>query len=61
MGDSTEGASRSGRRGWADILDFACDRYRISVQEFTSWQRAIKRRGIGALRVTRLKEYRQLF
>lgn len=39
-------------------IEQACDRYSLSVEEFTSWQRAIDRRGMPGLRVTRLKEFR---
>lgn len=36
----------------------ACARYNISHEEFASWERAIDRHGVRALRVTRLKEFR---
>jgi len=39
-------------------LDEACDRYAISLEEFTSWQQLLERHGLGGLRVTRLGEYR---
>lgn len=39
-------------------LNAACDRYRISLEEFESWRHMIERHGIGGLRVTRLGEYR---
>jgi len=39
-------------------LEEACARYRLSVEEFLSWQRMIEQHGVRGLRVTRLKEYR---
>ena len=39
-------------------LQEACNRYRLSVEEFLAWQRAIERHGIPGLRVTRLQIYR---
>ncbi len=39
-------------------LQEACRRYRLSVEEFTSWQRAIERHGLQGLRTTRLQDYR---
>src|SRR5258708_13557087 len=39
-------------------LQEACRRYRLSVEEFLAWQRAIDRYGIPGLRVTRLQIYR---
>lgn len=39
-------------------LDEACRRYSISAEEFSSWQRAIERRGMRGLRVTRIQDYR---
>jgi hypothetical protein len=39
-------------------LQEACHRYRLSVEEFLAWQRAIERHGIPGLRVTRLQIYR---
>ena len=43
------------------VLTFeeACRRYNISPEEFLSWERAIDRHGPGALRVTRLQDFRQ--
>lgn len=37
------------------VLSFedACRVYNISAEEFTSWERAIDRHGLGGLRVTR--------
>lgn len=39
-------------------LQEACRRYRLSVEEFHAWQRAIERYGVPGLRVTRLQIYR---
>jgi len=39
-------------------LDEACQRYRLSVDEFLSWQRLIERHGMRGLRATRVQEYR---
>jgi hypothetical protein len=47
-------------QGGLIALDDACVRYRLSVEEFLSWQRAIDRHGVPALRVTRAKEYREM-
>jgi hypothetical protein len=38
-------------------FDEACDRYSLSVEELTSWQRAVDRNGMPGLRVTRMQEY----
>jgi hypothetical protein len=40
-------------------LEDACQRYNISIDEFASWERTIDQHGPGALRVTRLQEFRQ--
>ena len=42
-------------------VDEACARYNLSVEEFTSWQRAIDRSGMPGLRVTRIKQYRDQY
>lgn len=42
-------------------IDDACDRYSISLEEFTGWCRAIERSGLRALRVIRAQRYRELF
>jgi hypothetical protein len=39
-------------------LEEACGRYNLSSEEFASWERAIDRHGVGALRVTRLQQFR---
>jgi hypothetical protein len=40
-------------------LEDACERYRLSVEEFLSWQRLIDRHGMRGLRTTRLQQYRR--
>ena len=39
----------------------ACSRYSLSLEEFTSWQRAVDRSGMPGLRVTRIKHYRDQY
>lgn len=41
-------------------LEDACARYRLSVEEFKSWQRLIELHGVAGLRTTRLQDYRQV-
>lgn len=48
---------RAVRRGALSLED-ACRRYRLSVEEFVAWERAIEQHGIPGLRVTRLQVYR---
>jgi hypothetical protein len=45
------------RRG-ALTLEEACQRYRLSIEEFHAWERAIEAHGVAGLRVTRLQIYR---
>lgn len=40
-------------------FDEACRRYGISHQEFLGWERAIEQHGVGALKVTKLREFRR--
>lgn len=42
------------------LLSFedACERYRITAEEFLGWQRQVDRHGMQGLRVTRLQSYR---
>jgi hypothetical protein len=49
-------AVRSGRIS----LEDACGRYKLSIEEFLSWQRLIDSHGLAGLRVTRLQDYRGL-
>lgn len=45
-------------RGGLLTLDDACERYSLTVEEFLSWERAIKKFGIPGLRATRVQEYK---
>ncbi|HZH28396.1 MAG TPA: DUF1153 domain-containing protein [Azospirillaceae bacterium] len=45
-------------RGGLIDLQQACARYRLSEDEFRSWERLIDAHGVRGLRVTRLKDYR---
>ena len=40
-------------------LEEACNRYKLSVEEFLSWQRLIDQHGMRGLRTTRLQQYRR--
>lgn len=42
-------------------VDEVCDRYRLTVEEFAGWQRAIDRSGMPGLRVTRIQHYKTLY
>ena len=42
-------------------VDDACKRYSLSLEEFTSWQRAVDRSGMPGLRVARIKQYRDQY
>jgi len=46
------------RKGLITIED-ACKRYRLSTDEFLSWQRLIDRHGLRGLRATRIQDYRK--
>ena len=45
-------------RGGLLTLDDACDRYRLTNEEFLTWQKSIDRHGLAGLRTTRLQQYR---
>ncbi len=45
-------------RGGLLSLDDACARYELTVEEFLSWERAIRQFGLPGLRATRMQEYR---
>ena len=47
-------AVRGGRLSLAE----ACDRYRLTNEEFLTWQKSIDRHGLAGLRTTRLQQYR---
>lgn len=38
----------------------ACERYGLTLEEFSSWQHAVERSGMPGLRVTRIQHYRGL-
>ena len=42
-------------------FDEACQRYSLSIEELTSWQRAVHRSGMPGLRVTRIQEYQTFY
>jgi hypothetical protein len=39
-------------------IETACERYRLSREEFAVWEQAIERHGVYGLRVTRFQIYR---
>ena len=45
-------------RGGMLSLEEACERYKLTVDEFLSWQRSIDKHGLPGLRATRLQDYR---
>ena len=45
-------------RGGLLSLDDACNRYRLTNEEFLTWQKSIDRHGRAGLRTTRLQQYR---
>ena len=45
-------------RGGLLTLDEACDRYRLTNEEFLAWQQSIERYGLPGLRTTRIQQYR---
>ena len=49
----------AGVRGGLISLEEACERYKLSTEEFMSWQRLIDRHGLQGLRVTRTQKYRK--
>ena len=49
----------AGVRNGLISLEEACNRYKLSVDEFLSWQRLIDEHGVRGLRPTRLQQYRR--
>ena len=47
-------------RGGLLSLDDACKRYKLTIDEFLSWQRLIERHGLPGLRATKVQDYRDL-
>jgi hypothetical protein len=45
-------------RGGLLTLDEACDRYRLTNEEFLGWQQSIDAHGLAGLRTTRIQQYR---
>lgn len=45
-------------RGGLLSLEEACKRYRLTVEEFLSWQASIDEHGLAGLRTTRIQQYR---
>ena len=45
-------------RGGLLSLDDACDRYKLTNEEFATWQEAIDKFGMAGLRTTRIQQYR---
>ena len=45
-------------RGGLLSLDDACDRYRLTNEEFLGWQKSIDQHGLAGLRTTRIQQYR---
>jgi Protein of unknown function (DUF1153) len=45
-------------RGGLLSLDEACARYKLTVDEFLSWQYSVDRHGLAGLRTTRSQQYR---
>jgi hypothetical protein len=46
-------------RGGLLSMEEACERYKLTVDEFLSWQRSIDRHGLPGLRATRIQDYRE--
>ena len=49
----------AGVRNGLISLDDACNRYKLSAEEFLSWQKLIEEHGMRGLRTTRLQQYRR--
>jgi hypothetical protein len=49
----------AGVHGGLITLEEACRRYRLSVDEFRSWERLLQAHGLPGLRITRIKKYRR--
>ena len=45
-------------RGGLLSLEEACKRYKLTIDEFLSWQRLIQRHGLPGLRATKVQDYR---
>ncbi len=49
----------AGVRNGLISLEDACNRYKLSAEEFLSWQQLIEEHGMRGLRTTRLQQYRK--
>jgi hypothetical protein len=49
----------AGVRNGLISLEDACNRYKLSAEEFLSWQKLIEEHGMRGLRTTRLQQYRR--
>ena len=49
----------AGVRDGVISLEEACRRYRLSVDEYRSWERLYSRHGLEGLRTTRIKKFRR--
>ena len=45
-------------RGGLLSLEEACERYRLTMDEFLHWQQSIDQHGLAGLRTTKVQEYR---
>lgn len=45
-------------RGGLITIEDVCDRYELSKEEFSGWERLYERHGVKGLRTTRLQNYR---
>ena len=45
-------------RGGLLSLEEACNRYKLTLEEFLAWQKAIDQFGLPGLRATRVQQYR---
>ena len=46
-------------RGGLLTFDDACERYKLTNEEFIAWQQAIDKHGLAGLRTTRIQQYRE--
>lgn len=46
-------------RGGLLSIEDACKRYKLTLDEFLSWQRSIEKHGLPGLRATRIQDYRE--
>ena len=49
----------AGVRNGLISLEDACNRYKLSAEEFIAWQKLIEEHGMRGLRTTRLQQYRK--